>query len=606
MADHPPVQRRLAAILAADIAGYSRLMGADEEGTLARLKSLRAELIDPAIATHNGRIVKTTGDGLLAEFASVVDAMRCATEWQAAMAERAATGIEWRIGVNLGDIIIDEGDIHGDGVNIAARLEAMAEPGGICISQAVLAQIRGKLDFPAEDLGEQALKNIAQPVHVFRVQSPRPNPPPPAGEGVDGALPVANPPPLAGEGGVGAAEAPALALPDKPSIAVLPFQNMSGDPEQEYFVDGMVEEIITALSHIRWLFVIARNSSFTYKGQAVDVKQVGRELGVRYLLEGSVRKGGNRVRITGQLIDALTGTHLWADHFDGSLEDVFELQDKIAVSVAGVIEPALQAAEMRRSAARPTKDLTAYDLYLRALAVFFPITRERIFEALRLFEQAIAIDPRYGPALAWASMCHLRLVNDGWAEEPETSRRKATELARQALQVAENDPGILANAALVLSRLGEDIGAMTGLVDRALALNPSFARGWYVSGLIRTVAGEPDLAIEHIENSLRLSPRERMGQPLSAIGQAYFFKRRFDEAASNLILAIQDDPGFPVAYRHLAACYAHMGRLDEARAIVTQLRAITPQVVPSVLPWRNPEHRELFLSGLRIALGEAG
>ena len=334
------------------------------------------------------------------------------------------------------------------------------------------------------------------------------------------------------------------------------------------------------------------------------MKQVGRELGVRYVLEGSVRKAGKRVRITGQLIDALTGTHLWADRFDGSLEDVFELQDKVAISVAGVIEPTLQAAEMRRSAARPTTDLTAYDLYLRALAAFFPITKERIFEALGLLEQAIAIDRHYGPALSWAAICHMRLVIDGWAEEPETSRRKAIDLARQALQVAENDPGILANAALVLARFGEDIGAMIGLVDRALALNPSFARGWYRSGLLRVWAGQPDLAIEHVETSLRLSPRERMGVPLSVMGMAYFFKRQFDEAASKLLLSIQDHPGFPPSYRILAACYAHMGRLDEARAIVARLRAITPLVVPSDLPFRNPEDRELFLSGLRLAAGE--
>ena len=284
---------------------------------------------------------------------------------------------------------------------------------------------------------------------------------------------------------MGAAEPPALALPDKPSIAVLPFQNMSGDPEQEYFADGMVEEIITALSRIRWLFVIARNSSFTYKGQAVDVKQVGRELGVRYVLEGSVRKGGNRVRITAQLIDAETGTHLWADRFDGSLEDVFELQDKIAVSVAGVIEPALQAAEMRRSAARPTTDLTAYDLYLRALAITFPITRERMFEALRLLEQAIAIDPHYGPAMAWAAICHMRLVIDGWSEAPETDRSKAIYLARQSLEGAEDDTEVLTHAALVLAHFDEDIGAMIGLIDRALRLNPSYARGWFYSGIIR-------------------------------------------------------------------------------------------------------------------------
>src|ERR1700736_4294981 len=303
------------------------------------------------------------------------------------------------------------------------------------------------------------------------------------------------------------ASAALLPLPDRPSIAVLPFSNLSGDPEQEYFADGMVEEIITVLSHIRWLLVLARNSSFTYKGQAIDVKQVGRELGVRYVLEGSVRKAGNRVRIAGQLIEAETGAHLWADRFDGSLEDVFDLQDKVASSVAGVIEPALRVAEIQRSANRRTNDLTAYDLYLRALATIFPITKERIFEALGLLEQAIAIDRNHGPALSWAAICHIQLVTSGWAEEPKTTRRKASDLARQALQVAENDPGILANAAFVLARFGEDIGAMTGLVDRALALNPSFARGWHWSAILRVWAGQHDLVIEHAETALRLSPR---------------------------------------------------------------------------------------------------
>ena len=329
------VERRLTAILAADVVGYSRLMGADEEGTLAALKAIRRELVDPRIVEHRGRIVKTTGDGLLVEFASVVDAVRCAVEVQREMAERntdvpAETRIEFRVGINLGDIIIDGDDIFGDGVNVAARLETLAEPGGICVSRVVRDQVRDKLAFAFEDMGEQQVKNIARPVRVYRVRD-------------TGAAAKS----------LSAPALPALPLPDKPSIAVLPFQNMSGDPEQEYFADGMVEEIITALSRIRWLFVIARNSSFTYKGQAVDVKQVGRELGVRYVLEGSVRKGGNRVRITGQLIDAETGAHLWADRFDGSLEDVFELQDKVASSVAGVIEPALQAAETARSAAPP-------------------------------------------------------------------------------------------------------------------------------------------------------------------------------------------------------------------------------------------------------------
>jgi TolB-like protein/class 3 adenylate cyclase len=581
--------RRLAAILAADVAGYSRLMGADEAGTARELREHRAAA-DPLVAEHGGRIVKTTGDGVLIEFSSVVGAVECAVALQILAAGRNAAippdrRMEWRIGVHLGDVLVEGDDILGDGVNIAARLEGIAEPGSVCLSEDAFRQVRGKIAAEFADIGEQSLKNIARPVRVYRL----------------GPLPSR---PHAGE--TPAVQPPALPLPDKPSIAVLPFQNMSGDPEQEYFVDGMVEEIITALSRIHWLFVIARNSTFTYKGQSVDVKQVGRELGVRYVLEGSVRKAGQRVRITSQLIDALTGAHLWADRFDGSLEDVFDLQDKIALSVAGVIEPALQAAEMRRSAARPTIDLTAYDLYLRALAIFFPITRERTLEALGLLEQAIGIDRHYGAALAWAALCHTRLISGGWAAEPETNRRKGTDLARQALQATQNDPTVIANAALVLARFDEDIGAMIGLVDRALALNPSFARGWNVSGLLRLYAGEPDLAIEHVETALRLSPRERIGLPLNQMGIAYFFKRQFDEAASKLLLSIQDDPGFPVPYRFLAACYAQMGHLDDARAMVARLRAITPQVMPSDLPFRRPEDRELLLSGLRLAIGETG
>jgi TolB-like protein/class 3 adenylate cyclase/tetratricopeptide (TPR) repeat protein len=579
------VERELSAIFAADVEAYSRLMGRDEVGTLRTLSAYRV-ITDRLIASHRGRIFNTAGDSILADFASAVDAVQCAVTVQKAITKENSsrpTGeqMRFRIGIHVGDIIVQGDNLFGDAVNIAARLEALAEPGGICVSGTVQDQIGTKLPVEFIDLGEQQVKNIAQPIRAYRVR----------GETSPTAIPVV---------------VSSLPLPDKPSIAVLPFANMSGDPEQEYFADGMVEEITTALSRIRWLFVIARNSSFTYKGPAVDVKQVARELGVRYVLEGSVRKAGNRVRITGQLIDGTTGAHLWADRFDGSLEDVFELQDKVATSVAGVIEPALQSAKMRRSAARPTTDLTAYDLYLRAVAVFFPITKNRTFEALGLLDQAIAIDRDYGPALAWAANCHFRLVVEGWAEKPETSRHRATELARQALQVAENDPGILANAAQVLARFGEDIGTMIGLVDRALALNPSFARGWSISGLLRVWDGQSDLAIEHVETSLRLSPRERMGQPLTVIGTAYFFKHRFEEAASNLRLSIQDNPGFPPSYRILAACYAHMGRLDEARAILARLRAITPLVVPGDLLYSNPEDRDLLLSGLRLAAGETG
>jgi TolB-like protein len=396
---------------------------------------------------------------------------------------------------------------------------------------------------------------------------------------------------------------PTLPLPDKPSIAVLPFQNMSGDPEQEYFVDGMVEEIITALSRIRWLFVIARNSTFTYKGQAVDVKQVGRELGVGYVLEGSVRKGGGRVRITVQLIEAATDAHLWADRFDGSLEDVFDLQDKVASSVAGIIEPALQAAETARSASRSTDDLTAYDLYLRGYAMVWS-SADQIPEALRLMEQAIARDPRCGPALAWAAYCCFRLLFDDSSEDREADRLKGIEFARRALRVAGDDPSIHANAALALAYFGEDIGAMIALVDRALTLNPNFARGWNLSGVLRIWSGQTDVAIEHLETALRLSPRARVGTIPLNIGAAHFFARRFDQALPQLMLALQDDPSYPQVYRYLAACCALMGRLDEARDVVTRLRAICPVVLQDVQWLRTADHRELFLLGLQLAAAD--
>jgi len=575
-----PASRRLAAILAADVAGYSRLMGADEEGTLERLKALRHELLDPQIAEHHGRIVKTTGDGILVEFASVVDAVRCAVEVQQAIPERdtgiaADKRIELRIGINLGDVIVEGDDLYGDGVNIAARIEALADAGGVFVSNTVHDQVRDRLPFVFEDLGEQQVKNIARPVHAWRL----------------------------GLGAKPASAAP-LALPDKPSIAVLPFANLSGDPEQEYFADGMVEEIITALSRIRWLFVIARNSSFTYKGYAIDVKQVGRELGVRYVLEGSVRKSGNRVRITGQLIDAATGTHLWADRFDGSLEDVFELQDKVASSVAGIIEPTLQAAETRRSADRPTSDLGAYDLYLRALPMFARVSKEGLSEAARLLEQAIARDPGYGPALAFAAICHQRLAADGWTSDPEASRWRAVDFARRALEAAGDDPAVLINAAYPLAYFGEDVGDMIALADRALTLNPSYARGWYVSAILRVIAGEPELAIEHIEKSARLSPRDYPGVPTATIGLAHFFCRRFDLAAQNFRLTVRQVPGWPAGYRSLAACYAHMGRLNEAREVIEQLRAIGADLEPH-LPFPNREIHSLLISGLRLAAGEA-
>ena len=480
-------------------------------------------------------------------------------------------------------MLVEGHDIFGDGVNVAARLEALAEPGGICISRVVRDQVRDRLELGFEDLGEQQVKNIARPVRVYRVGHRAAN--------IEQPLPTSPAP---------------LPLPDKPSVAVLPFQNMSGDPEQDYFADGMVEEIITALSRIRWLFVIARNSSFTYKGQSVDVKQVGRELGVRYVLEGSVRKAGGRVRITAQLIDAATGDHLWADRFDGDVQDVLELQDKVALSVAGVIEPTLQAAEIRRSADRPTNDLAAYDLYMRALPHALSYEKDRVVQAIDLLNRGIERDPRYGPALALSAWCHLQLDVGGGTDCRDANRRLAVDLARQALRVAGDDPAVLTHAAHVLSYFGEDITAAIGLIDRALDLNPSFAHGWRWSGWIRLYAGQADLAIEHFQTSLRLSPRDRTAGRLTGIGIAHFFSRRFDDAAATLLVSLEELPAHATPYRFLASCYAHMGRLDDAREIVRRLRVVTPVVVPNATPYRNPEQHELFLSGLRLAAGETG
>jgi len=576
--------RRLAAILAADVAGYSRLMGADEEGTHERLKALRRGLLDPKITEHRGRIVKTTGDGLLVEFASVVDAVRCAVAVQQAMPERntgvgAESRIEFRIGINLGDVIVEGDDIYGDGVNIAARIEALADPGGVFVSNTVHDQVRDRLPFAFDDLGEQQVKNIARPVRVYRVRD--------TDKSASALAPTV------------------LPLPDKPSIAVLPFANISGDPEQEYFADGMVEEIITALSRVRWLFVIARNSSFTYKGHAVGVNQIGRELGVRYVLEGSVRKAGNRVRITAQLVEAESGAQLWADRFEGSLEDVFQLQDDVAVSVAGVIEPALQAAEARRSAKRPTRDLTAYDLFLRALAVGSSRSKAGITRALDFSEQAIGRDPHYGSALGYAASCRVVMDVNGWTEELGQNRRAAIGCAERALESAGDDPVTLVLAAHALAYFGENFDAVIGLVDRALAFNPSFARGWLMSARIRIWAGQLDLAIAHAGRAIRLSPRDRPGDHLFLVGLAHFLSRRFEDAMPKLIAAVQHLPNAPEYHRALASCYAHMGRLEEARSVIERLRTISPIVVPELNQFRNAEHRELFLSGLRLAAGEA-
>ena len=433
------VERRLAAILAADVAGYSRLMGANEEGTLAQLKTIRKAFVNPAIAEHRGRIVKTTGDGLLVTFASAVDAAKCAVEVQRGVAVQNADvaqdlKIEFRIGIHVGDIIIDDNDIFGDGVNIAARLEGIAEPGGVCISDDAQRQIRGKVDIAFDDMGLQTLKNIAEPIRAWRIRI--------------GGEPASLIP-----SGSSFNEPHALTLPDTPSIAVLPFQNMSGDPEQEYFADGMVEDIITALSRFKSLFVIARNSSFSYKGKLPDVRQVGRELGVRYVLEGSVRKSANRVRITGQLIDSLSGAHLWADRFDGTLEDVFVLQDRVTETVVNAIAPRVEQAEIERSKSKSTDRLDAYDYYLRGLArlnlVMVGAHPEAILagarEARALFLKATEIDSDFARAYSSAARCCLiESQNVGATADRGAIVAETVRVSRRAASVGRDAPWHLA------------------------------------------------------------------------------------------------------------------------------------------------------------------
>jgi len=574
--------RRLAAILAADVAGYSRLMGADEEATLAALKAIRRELSDPKVNEHHGRIVKTTGDGLLIEFSSVVDAVRCAVEVQRAMAERntevpEARRIEFRIGINLGDIILDDDDIYGDGVNIAARLEALTEPGGICVSRVVHDQVRDKLDVVFEDMGEQQVKNIARPVHIWRVRL--------------GAKPAVSAP---------------LALPDKPSIAVLPFQNMSGDPEQEYFADGMVEEIITALSRIRWLFVIARNSSFTYKGKPVDVKQVARELGVRYILEGSVRKAGGRVRITAQLIDASTGAHLWADRFDGSLEGVFELQDQVASGVVGSIEPRLRQSEIERANRKLTESLDAYDLYLRALALRDIHTDESVREAVSLLKRALAIDPNYAPAKALIGWHRVHQTSHGRSPVSDTDTAEAVALARQALEAGKDDPDTLWMAAATLTIFAGELTVAAAAIDRALTLNPNSAHAWMVRGVVSVNLGQPGPAIEACERAMRLSPLDRQRRNFTTgIARAHLVGR-YEEAADWAERTLRDEPGYRAALVTKAIACAHLARMEEARAALSQQIEAQPGL--TIARYRafwsrvfSPELMEISLSGLRKA-----
>jgi TolB-like protein/class 3 adenylate cyclase len=576
--------RRLAAILAADIVGYSRLMGLDEAGTAQALREHRAAA-DPIIAEHGGRIVKTTGDGLLIEFASVVGAVECALALQHLAAERNAAvaterRMEWRIGVHLGDVLIEGEDILGDGVNIAARLEGIAEPNGICISEDAFRQVRGKVEVEFVDIGEQVLKNIARPMRVYRV-----------------GLSPAAPPPIS---------VPAqLPLPDKPSIAVLPFANMSGDPEQEYFADGMVEEITTAISRLPWLFVIARNSSFTYKGRAVDVKQVGRELGVRYVLEGSVRKAANRVRITGQLIDALTGTHLWADRFDRALDDIFGLQDQVASGVVGAIEPKLRSAEIERAIRKPTDSLDAYDLYLRALAES-EMGEAGLREAVALLKTALAIDPSYAAAAARIAYCRIILRSHGF-EVSEEEMAETGQLAAQAVRFGNDDAEALAMGAHGAIYFSRADGIAESASDRALALNPNSAWAWVARGWVLALRNRPEPAIEAFERAMRLSPLDpHTYYFLGGVAFAYLYRRRFEEAIEWADRSLNHEPNFtPVLRVKLVAC-AQLGRVEEARQCRQRVDELQPGL--TIAQVKNypgmsvsPEIMNLFADGFRKA-----
>jgi adenylate cyclase len=548
--------RKLAAILVSDVVGYSRLAGADEDRILARLRTLRSDLIDPTIAVHHGRVVKRTGDGSIIEFRSVVDAVNCAIEIQRAMVERNAEvapdkRIEFRIGIHLGDVVEEsDGDLMGDGVNIAARLESICEPGGVCLSRAAYEQVRDRLKEPFVDLGEKALKNIARPIHAYGIA-----------RNTQDQL----------------SDKPTLSLPDKPSIAVLPFENMSGDPEQDYFADGMVEDIITGLSRIKWLFVIARNSSFTYKGKTFDVRQVGRELGVRYVLEGGVRRSGARLRITAQLVEAETGVHLWADKFDGALEDVFDLQDQITDRVVGIVEPSVRKSEIERSRRKRPGSLNAYDLYLRALPHAMTLSYADASAAAELLEDALKLDPDYPAAHAYLAFCHqIRFVHDGRFDEAD--KMSGIRHARVAIASGVDDATALAVAAITVAHLEKNFDASLDAIERALSHNASCAAALFFGGEIHAWKGESGAAVDYAQRALRLSPFDPLVYAAHiAMATAAVQEDRYDEAAAFFGKAAQANPGHGMFVLSQAESLALAGRLEEARPIWTKGLELEPE-----------------------------
>jgi adenylate cyclase len=575
------VDRRLAAILAADIAGYSRLMSVDEEGTLRQLKAHRKELVDPKITEHRGRIVKTTGDGMLVEFVSVVDAVRCAVDVQRGMAERTAQlppdkRIQFRVGINVGDIIIDGDDIYGDGVNVAARLETLADPGGIMVSRVVHDQVQDKLGFQFDDLGEQTVKNISRPVGVHRIHLTEQAAP---------AKPT-----------VATTERTAS---ERPSIAVLPFVNMSGDSEQEFFADGISEDIITGLSKLRWFFVIARNSSFAYKGKAVDVKRAARELGVRYVLEGSVRKGGNRVRITAQLIDAATGNHIWADRYDGELTDVFALQDEITRKVVSAIEPRLLEAEGVRALTRPPADLDAWELVARGSSIFWRMTPANSEAAIDLYREAVRRHPTYAPAHSMLAVALLMSGFVGWTAVT-ANVKEAADLAARAAELDGSDPW--AHLALgQLATMRKQTDAAENAFKHALDLNPNFAAAHGFLGYALALAGQSERALEHLNQALSLSPHDPQNIVfMIGVGQALYQAQRYNEAANYSHSVAQQRPEHFGAHRQLCASLAQAGRMEEARATLERLKQLQPNVS---LAWINenlpltPDAMKHYLDG---------
>jgi len=585
------VDRRLAAILAADVAGYSQLMGVDEEGTLRQLKAHRRELVDPKITEHRGRIVKTTGDGMLVEFVSVVDAVRCAVDIERSMVERNAevspeSRIQFRIGINVGDIISDDNDIFGDGVNVAARLEALAEPGGIMVSRNVFDQVRDKLSFGFEDMGEQIVKNIARPIGVHRVSL------------VESAAPIV-------VKGVAVAAKTEASTADRPSIAVLPFANMSGDPEQEYFADGISEDIITGLSKLRWFFVIARNSSFTYKGKAVDVKHVARELGVRYVLEGSVRKGGNRVRITAQLIDAATNNHIWADHYDGDLTDVFALQDEITKKVVAAIEPRLLEAEGIRSQNRSPEDLGAWEMVIQANSLFWRLTKAEGETAIATLKQAVAQYPNYAPAHSMLAFMMIVSGYLGWsAGEREPLVKQAAALATRAAELDDSDPWAhLALGYVAYTMRRTEVAAEE--FQRAIDLNPNFAAAYGYLGVALALDGRPDQAIPQLEIAIRMSPHDPQNAVFNmGLAGAHYLAGRYSEAIGFARKALQQRHGWTGAHRIYVASLAQAGQIDEARAALQRLKELQPNIsvewIEQNVPYTAVQMPK-FLDGMRKA-----